>query len=162
MPTEKQIARRAKMKKGWNAFINFWKNLFQKIEENLPEIADIALKVMSGLKIGLNSGFVDFVTRLTKSGYDDQLVAKTKVAVEVIIDKILEGRECLENPTWEQKLECLGRLFANLKKEEQDDFYSGFHARLYAELDGNEKSQTEYRLETTAHYLIEKEAKKAA
>lgn len=156
MPTEKQIARRARIKAKLITIGAWFKALFIKLEHELPLIADVALKVMAGFKIGINSGFVDFITRLTKSGYDDAIVAKARFVTEIAIDKLLKGKECLLKETFEEKLACLTELIKGMNDFDKNALFQQLHTEILAGLDDNKESLSSYAVQANLHHLIGK------
>lgn len=148
----RRALRRARFKAIWEKIKAWFKNL----DDKLPEITEIALRVMTGLKIAIDSKVVDIVADWIPGKLDDILVGKVRSAIDKVIDGLAHGQLCLQKPTLEEKIICFTEYIKTLPKGMQEAALQRFHAGIIAELHNNELKMAEYNHLASGDYLGQK------
>jgi len=135
------------------AVVSWFKNVEKKMDEVLPEIIDISLKVMNFIKKGSESKFIDLVLEWIPGDQDKALRGNVISALEKTIDLFIEGKECLDKPTLEEKIECFFHMIKEQNSATQFGILQQFHATFIKEVNPDKMSLSEASYIASKYHL---------
>lgn len=154
---EQRAVRRARIRKNLKAFIAaviaWFKKVEKKLEEVLPEIIDISLKVMTFIKTGTDSNFADMLTKWLPGDADSEFKDKISAALGKTIDAFIVGRKCLEKGTLDEKIACFWEYLKEHPEATQFGILQQFHARFVKEANPEPISLSEASYITSKYHL---------